>query len=95
MKALCAKLVETIHVAIPSASRYALARATTVPPPFPPPWLFALVSLRVLDTAKSGTYELTLRVSLTSANFKDIVDIKVQGASIEVDPVFSPGLFPG
>ncbi len=68
--------------------RYALARSGATPSPRVPgqtSFVFAFVNLIVSETAKSGTYELTLRVSLTDANHKDIADIKVQGASIEID----------
>lgn len=64
--------------------RLAIARVgeTTAPSS---PGVLAIVTFTVLETAESGTYELTLtEVRLIDQNFEDIADIPTQGASIEV-----------
>lgn len=66
--------------------KYALARAgsTSVPTP---PGVLAILKLKVLESAKSGTYELTLsKFGLADEKFKDLAGLKTQGASIRVVP---------
>lgn len=63
---------------------YSLARVGATSPPSPP-GVFAIIKLKALEVAKSGTYELTLtKVGLADEDFEDIMGIKVQGASIKV-----------
>ena len=64
--------------------KYAIARvgATSVPTP---PGVFAILKFKVLESAKSGTYELNLsKVDLADEEFEDIVGIEAEGASIKV-----------
>ena len=64
--------------------KYALARKgkTKVPTS---PGIFATINLRVLEGVKEGTSKLTLaKIGLADENFKDIKEIKIQGASIIV-----------
>jgi len=64
--------------------KYALARVGPTAAPTPP-GTFALVRLRVLDTARAGRYNLGLtKVGLVDHEFKDIPDITVQGAAVEI-----------
>ena len=66
--------------------KYALARkgTTTVPTPL---GTFAIIKLKVLDTAKSGIYDLTLsRVGFCDQEFRDMADIDVQSAVLEITP---------
>jgi hypothetical protein len=65
---------------------YALARVgnTTVPTA---PGIFAIIGFHVLETAKIGTSQLTLKyVSLIDENAERIKNVGVQDASIEIIP---------
>ncbi len=63
---------------------FALARtgSTSVPTP---PGVFALVKLKVLESAETGTYELELsEVDLADEDFNDITGLKVTGAQVSI-----------
>lgn len=65
-------------------AKYALARmgATSVPTP---PGVLAMLTLKVLDSAKSGTYELGLsKVGLSDENFEDIAGLEFQGTQVKI-----------
>jgi len=64
--------------------KYALARTgpTSVPTP---PGVFAILKLKVLESARTGTYELKLsKVGLADETFKDITGLEVQGAKVKI-----------
>ena len=64
--------------------KYALARMgeTSVPTP---PGVLAVLTVRVLNSAGSGSYELKLRkVGLADEKFEDITGLRTQGAQIKI-----------
>ena len=65
-------------------AKYALAKTGSASIPTPP-GIFAIFKLKILESAKSGAYELKLsKVSLADENFKDITGIKAQGTTVKV-----------
>ena len=64
--------------------KYALARLGDTPVPTQS-GAFMVIDFEVLDTAKSGTYDLELtKVGLADEEFQEVEKFKVQGSSVDI-----------